>query len=74
MADHKREHEEGKGFWDGGAEAHGNNGESGGRASGAPGERAVDKTGVRTDLESAQNQQEQPLEPGKRSDWQNPTS
>jgi hypothetical protein len=51
MAGYARENGKGKGFWDGGATAHGTNGESGGRASGYPGRRTPSKTGLRVDLE-----------------------
>ena len=51
MAGNPREHVKDKGFWDGGAAGYGGNGESGGRPSGFPGERAPSRVGVRTDLE-----------------------
>jgi hypothetical protein len=51
MSGNARENVKDKGFWDGGSEAHGTNGESGGKASGAPGRRTPSTTGVRVDLE-----------------------
>jgi len=40
-----------KGFWEGGAPGHGENGQSSGRPSGFPGGRAPKKIGVRTDID-----------------------
>jgi hypothetical protein len=54
MAGNPRENAEGKGFWDGGTNAHGTNKESSGRASGFPGRRTPTRTGYRTDLEFPQ--------------------
>ena len=51
MAGNPREHVKGKGFWDGGAEAHGGNGETAGRPSGFPGTRKPKNVGIRTDIE-----------------------
>lgn len=51
MAGTPREHVKDKGFWNGGAAGHGNNRESSGRASGYPGRRAPNRTGVKTDME-----------------------
>ena len=52
MAGNPREHGEDKGFWDGGAEAHGRDSDTAGRRSGFPGRRRANKyVGVRTDLE-----------------------
>ena len=51
MAGNPREHVKGKGFWDGGAAAHGENGQSAGRPSGIPGERKPSRVGVRSDIE-----------------------
>jgi hypothetical protein len=51
MAGNARENVKNKGFWDGGASAHGTNGESGGRASGSPGRRTPSKIGFQVDLE-----------------------
>lgn len=51
MGGNPREHVKDKGFWDGGAAAHGTNKESGGKTSGAPGTRRPSRAGVRTDLE-----------------------
>ena len=55
MGGNPREHvKESKGFWDGGTSGHGENGQTGGRASGVPGIRVHRLTGVRTDLEFPQ--------------------
>ena len=51
MAGNPRDHVKGKGFWDGGSAAHGQNGQSAGRKSGFPGPRTPSKVGLRTDLE-----------------------
>ena len=51
MPGYPREHEKNKGFWDGGAQGHGANGQSGGKASGYPGRRTPTRKGFRTDLE-----------------------
>ncbi len=51
MAGYPRENANDKGFWNGGADSHGSNKESGGRASGTPGTRMPKKTGFRVDLE-----------------------
>jgi hypothetical protein len=51
MAGYPRETGKDKGFWDGGPSSHGSNKESGGRSSGAPGQRTPTKTGFRVDLE-----------------------
>lgn len=51
MAGNPREHERGKGFWDGGGQGHGTNKESGGKTTGFPGHRTPKRIGVRTDLE-----------------------
>lgn len=51
MAGNPRENISDKGFWDGGAQGHAKNSETGGRPSGFPGVRKPTKTGVRTDLE-----------------------
>lgn len=44
-----------KGFWEGGANGHSTNRESSGRPSGFPGSRKPKKTGVKTDIELAEN-------------------
>lgn len=51
MAGNPRENVKDKGFWDGGAEGHGSNRESGGKVNGFPGRRTPKRVGVRTDLE-----------------------
>lgn len=51
MASTPREHGEEKGFWDGGAGAHGHDGDTGGRTSGFPGTRKPKRVGIRTDIE-----------------------
>ena len=51
MAGNPRDHVKGKGFWDGGASAHGTNKESAGRPSGLPGTRKPRRVGISTDLE-----------------------
>ena len=51
MAGNPRDNVKGKGFWDGGAEAHGTNKESAGRPSGYPGKRKPNRIGVNTDME-----------------------
>ena len=51
MAGNPREHIRDKGFWDGGDAARSENGQSGGRPSGFPGERKPSRTGVNTDLD-----------------------
>lgn len=51
MGGNPRENVKGKGFWDGGTQAHGTNGQSGGRATGYPGIRLPTRRGVRTDIE-----------------------
>ena len=57
MAGNPRENvKDDKGFWDGGAQGHAKNSETGGRPSGYPGVRKPGKVGVQTDIEF----QEQP--------------
>lgn len=51
MAGNPREHVRDKGFWDGGAPGHGQEGQSAGRASGMPGTRKPKRIGIRTDVE-----------------------
>ncbi|MBV9495579.1 MAG: hypothetical protein JOZ54_15130 [Acidobacteria bacterium] len=51
MSGNPREHVKDQGFWDGGTPCHGNNDQSAGKASGAPGHRGPSKIGVATDLE-----------------------
>lgn len=51
MAGNPREHVKDKGFWDGGTESHGKNGETAGRPSGFPGTRKPKRMGIRTDIE-----------------------
>jgi len=51
MAGNPRENAKAKGFWEGGATGHGENGQSSGRPSGFPGGRAPKKIGVRTDID-----------------------
>lgn len=51
MAGNPREHVKNKGFWDGGAGGHGQNGESAGRTTGFPGSRKAKRVGIRTDIE-----------------------
>ena len=59
MAGNARENVKDKGFWDGGAEAHAGNGQSGGRASGFPGQRLPSTAGFRVDLEFPLTEQRQ---------------
>lgn len=54
MAGNPREHVKDKGFWDGGDAARASNRETGGRPSGFPGTRKLQRVGVRTDLEFPQ--------------------
>ena len=51
MAGNPRENVKDKGFWDGGASGQSENGQSGGRPSGFPGERSPKHTGLRSDIE-----------------------
>lgn len=51
MPGNPRENVKDKGFWDGGPSGHDSNRESGGRASGYPGQRTPKKIGLRTDIE-----------------------
>lgn len=51
MSGNPRENVTDQGFWDGGPEGHGTNKETGGRPSGAPGNRSGRRPGHRTDLE-----------------------
>jgi hypothetical protein len=51
MSGNPRENAKEKGFWDGGAPGHGQNGQTAGRPSGFPGVRRAKRVGVRTDLE-----------------------
>lgn len=51
MAGNPREHIKDKGFWDGGAPAHGHNKETAGRPSGFPGVRNAKRQGIKTDME-----------------------
>lgn len=51
MAGNPREHVKDKGFWDGGAPAHGESGQHAGRASGFPGRRVPGRVGIRTDID-----------------------
>lgn len=51
MAGNPREHVKDKGFWDGGAPAHGKDSETAGRPSGFPGTRKPQRAGIRTDIE-----------------------
>lgn len=59
MSGNARENVKGKGFWDGGGQAHGMNGQSGGRASGYPGRRTPSTVGARTDIEFPQSTERQ---------------
>jgi len=54
MGGNPRENVKDKGFWDGGAAAHGRNDQSGGKATGFPGRRLPTRVGVRTDIEYPQ--------------------
>ena len=54
MAGNPRENVKGKGFWEGGSAPHGENGQSGGRPSGFPGERKPSRVGIRSDIEFPQ--------------------
>lgn len=63
MAGNPRENVQGKGFWDGGASGHSENGQTAGRPSGYPGIRKPGRTGVRTDLEFPPEDIIQPDEP-----------
>jgi hypothetical protein len=56
MGGNPREHVKDKGFWDGGTQGHGTNGQSGGRATGYPGMSVPQRTGVRTDIEFPQDE------------------
>lgn len=56
MGGNPRENVKDKGFWDGGTNAHGTNGQSGGKATGFPGMRLPKRTGVRTDIEFPQDE------------------
>ena len=52
MAGNPRENvKDDKGFWDGGAAAHGRNSETAGRPSGFPGTRKPKTVGIKTDVE-----------------------
>lgn len=51
MGGNPREHVKGKGFWDGGGQAHGKNSEGSGRTSSFPGTRKPKRVGIRTDVE-----------------------
>jgi hypothetical protein len=51
MAGNPREHAKNKGFWDGGADGQGTNGETAGRPSGFPGSRKPGRPGIKTDIE-----------------------
>lgn len=59
MSGNARENVKNKGFWDGGARAHGGNGQSGGRASGVPGKRVPSTVGWRVDLEFPKTEERQ---------------
>ena len=63
MGGNPREHVKDKGFWDGGTDAHGANGQSGGRATGYPGMRLPKQTGVRTDIEFPQDETKKKNDP-----------
>lgn len=56
MGGNPRDHVKGKGFWDGGSEIHGENGQSAGRPSGFPGSKTPSRVGFRTDIEFPENQ------------------
>jgi hypothetical protein len=62
MSGTPRDHVKDKGFWDGGSAGHGTNKESSSRASGLPGVRKPNRTGVRTDLDYPPTE----LDPSKR--------
>ncbi|MEA2325637.1 MAG: hypothetical protein QOE68_596 [Thermoanaerobaculia bacterium] len=47
-----REHVKDKGFWDGGDASRSENGQSGGRPSGFPGQRTPTHSGYRTDIDA----------------------
>ena len=51
MSGNPREHVAGKGFWDGGAPGHAQNGQTAGRPSGYPGARKAKRVGINVDLE-----------------------
>ena len=67
MAGNPREHVKDKGFWDGGSEPQGANGQSAGRASGFPGRRIPKRAGLRSDLEFPEQQvpEDEPATPAK---------
>jgi hypothetical protein len=58
MGGNPREHVKDKGFWDGGAAAHGKDSEAAGRPSGFPGPRKRVRTGIRTDIEFPDTKEE----------------
>lgn len=60
MAGNPRENVKDKGFWDGGAPGHSENGQTAGRPSGFPGVRKPGRAGVRTDIEFPLPEQQQP--------------
>ena len=51
MGGNPRENVKDKGFWDGGAAAHGIDNQTAGRPSGFPGQRLPRRIGIKTDLE-----------------------
>ncbi|HEX2835667.1 MAG TPA: hypothetical protein VHW00_21820 [Thermoanaerobaculia bacterium] len=51
MSGNPREHGKDKGFWDGGAAGHGQDGQAAGRPSGFPGVRKPKRVGIKTDLD-----------------------
>ena len=64
MAGNPRENVKDKGFWEGGSPAHSENGQTGGRPSGFPGQRVPGRVGVWTDVDfPPEDESEDPVEP-----------
>lgn len=66
MAGNPRDHVKDKGFWDGGSASDSENGQSGGRSSGFPGNRSPKPVGLRTDIEYPPQQPSDQEPSGKR--------
>lgn len=58
MGGYPREHVKDKGFWDGGTASHAKSSEGAGRTSSYPGTRKPKRTGIRTDMEFPEKDEE----------------
>lgn len=71
MAGNPREHEKGRGFWDGGLSGQSQDGQASGRHSGFPGKRTPSRIGLYTDLEQPLRKGEDPNDLNRNGDGDN---